>query len=429
MSPLSPPLQQFLEAMVAAFDQPALEELARFGLGVRLDILIDPVGSTPQLVGRLLDRVERGGWTEELIRGAYKAEPKAPLLLAFCQTHAAYVFTPRPATTDLARAVWGSLGQATAGLQAGRATLPAGTEARLRGLSPGFARLRDYKALHDCLHNLQFKHVRLIAQGLRALAKDPADPAGDDLPIYFAEAEDTLQAVGPAADALGGLERAWLNASLQAVRRLREGVQGRDLKAADAGLRLLGSQLRTQPTRINQALIGVLKSELPFDELLAALRALTTQLGAGGGPGAALVAATAALGSLVPRLNRNLSDHNDWQQIDNSLVQIDDELKREEASADLCSDLWQGADIVLGPMLASAGREPWALELRGLSEAFVRSMPAGVTGGVRLAFGPFRARAGSRFYFVDCALRDLTGDLVSIGTQLDLLIKVIGDGA
>ena len=413
-------------ALVEAFDPPALEMLARFRLGARLDILIDPVGSTPELVSRLLERVEQGGWTEELIRGAFEETPKAPLLLAYCQAHAPFVFTPRKATADLARAMADGLTRLTVGLGGVPVRLTGEAKGHLRRLTPGFARLRDYKALHDCLHNLQFKYVREISMGLRAVAKDPNDPAASDLPIFFNEADDSLRRVEPNAASLGDLEKMWLKIALQAVARLRDGVRRNDLTTAEGGLKLLGHQLRLQPTRINQALTDSLEG-LPFGELLQAFRSLSAQFPAGSGSAAALTDVTAALGSLVPRLNRDLGDHHDWQLIDNSLVQIDSELKG-EAAADICSILWEGADSVLGPMLVAAREERWAVELRTLGAALVQAMTAGVPNGVRLAFGPVRARAGMRFYLVDSGLRDLTGDLVAIGNQLDLLLQVIGDG-
>src|SRR5262249_39642757 len=137
-------------------------------------------------------------------------------------------------------------------------------------------------------------------------------------------------------------ENVWLNVAEESVRRLRTAVAGRDPKAAAGGYAMLEGVLRVQPTRINELLTGVLE-RLALDRL----RNLLADLGKRPvGEGAALAGATNALGSLTPRLNRILGDHKEWQLVDNTLLQIETELKL-GSPLEQCAFLWSETDKVL----------------------------------------------------------------------------------
>ena len=321
-----------------------------------------------QVVFRLIEYIEQRGWGEEFIRGVYEENNGNRLVLQFCETHARFVFEPRPTTRDLARAVGAGLSAVAGRLDetrdAIRAVLAGEARGHLSDLGTQFTRLRRYKVLHDCLHSLQFKYARLIASGLRMLPENPDE--AENLQILFAEMGDELTSCRPETEGLPSAtaEAMWLNVADESVRRLRQGVDAGQLAVSGTGLQMLEGLLRVQPTRINELLTGVLEG-LRFEHLVAAFIRMRDEVVDDQAWSTALGSATTALGNLAPRLNRVLSDHKDWQLVDNTLQQIDTDLKLGVDPA-LSSFLWQEADRVLQALL-DQGRG--AVMVRGTSDA------------------------------------------------------------
>jgi hypothetical protein len=416
-------------AIVDAYDLDALAQMTRIKLGRRLEVMVNTNAGLEEVVFQLITYVEKRGWGEELIRGVYEDRSGNRLVKEFCDASAPFVFEPRPTTQDLARAVGAGLREVASRLDDTRdkiqAILAGDARGHLAELGIQFTRLRRYKVLHDCLHNLQFKYARLIASGLRMLPEAPEE--ADNLRILFAEMGDELKACRPELANLpsAAAETLWLNVADQSVRRLSDGLDGNDPAKAKSGLQLLEGLLRVQPTRINELLTGVLEG-LRFEELVAAFAKMRDVVADDRTWSMALSSATTALGNLTPRLNRVLSDHKDWQLVDNTLRQIDTDLKLGADSA-LSTVLWQEAERVLQVLLDQDRGAAWSDELRGLADALTRAFAGTADGAVKSAFNRLMARTTWFFYQADKDLKDLASDLDSVGSKLGQILEGISD--
>ncbi|MBS0207000.1 MAG: hypothetical protein JSS49_29340 [Planctomycetes bacterium] len=430
----SPVQQEALQAAVVdAFDLDELMELSRYRLGQRLEVLVSVNQGLDHLVFELIQLVERRGWSEEFVRGVYETASGNPAIQQFCETSARFVFLPRASTNSLAQEVGSGLSIIASRLDPGgpvRALLVGQATLSLTDIGQQFTRMRCYKALHDCLHNLYFKYARLIRAELRSLPDDPV--AGDNLLTYFREMSDELANVRPLADGLESrtAEQMWLNVANESVRRMQSAIDPANTadsttKANDAtgGLRLLEGVLRVQPTRINELLTGLLE-RLQLSRLRDSLTTIQGTLGA---EAAALQGAVDALGNLTPRLNRILVDHQEWQLVDNSLLQIDTELKLGSA-LDQCDFLWSEVKKILQPMLDRDSTAAWSQELRDLATKFGESFATAELVRVRTAFERFHPRAMWYFFQADKDLKELSGELDKVGDKLRDILEQVNNG-
>lgn len=425
MTTFSPSQRQtFATIVVDAFTPDELSQLSRNRLGKPLNALVNASRGLIDVVPDLIDFVERQGWTEELVRGVYEERKDNPTVLQFCQVEAKFVFQPRTTTNELARAVGAGLSVVVGRFEpasALRAVLVGNAAQTLADLGTQFSRLRKYKILHDCLHNLQFKYARGITTELRLFRDDPVG-AADTLVAYFREMADELIQARPEIEGLEstGAEKMWLNVADESVRRMETAILQKKTDDAAKGFQLLDGVLRVQPTRINELLTGLLE-RLPLDPLRDTLTALAQPLGTEGAP---LAEAAAALGNLTPRLNGILSDHKEWQLVDNSLHQIDTEL-RIGSALEQCSFLWSEVDKILGPILDRDRTGAWSQELRKLGKEFSDSFTTTNPEQVRGAFKRLHPRAMWYFFQADKDLKELSGELDEVGNKLrDILTEV-----
>jgi hypothetical protein len=419
-----PQQERLQQAVVAAFPPDDLSRLVRVALGQRLDMLVFPNRPTPDVVDSLVQLVESRGWTEEFVRGVYEAAKDNPSVRAFCEADARFVFTPRTATTDLARDVGSGLAAVASRLtdpgDPVRVVLVGQASETLTDLGTQFSRLRKYKVLHDCLHSLQFKYAKAIPSELRLFREDPT--AADNLATYLQEMADELVQARPACDGLASraAEVMWLNVADESVRRMKDAVTAQKPDDVSKGFKLLEGLLRVQPTRINELLTGLME-QLQLEHLRETLSRLVAASGDG------VARAVAALGGLSPRLNRILADHKEWQLIDNTLHQIDTELKL-GSGIEQCQFLWAEVGAVLTPLLDGDRAAAWSVELRQLGVTLTASFGSADPAQVQQAFRRLFPRAMWFFYQADRELKDLSHELDKIGDKLRDILREVGDG-
>jgi hypothetical protein len=418
-SPLQ--LAALQQAIEEAYESESLAHLARYRLGKRLDLLVNVNQAFPAVAFALIQLVELRGWTDEFVRGVYEERKENPFVARFVQVHAQFVFDPRTGTGDLAKNIGDGLGAVAERLadphDPVRAVLVEQTKQTLAYLGSQFTRLSRYKRLHDCLHNLQFKYARLIATELRDFQNDPM--AADNLAIYLQEMADELAQCRPQCDGLESqaAEQMWLNVADESVRRMQAGVAKLKQEDISKGYALLEGVLRVQPTRINE-MLGEIMERLQLDRLREGLLQLDASTSDGIGR------AAEALGMLSPRLNGILSDHKEWQLVDNTLRQIGTELK-EESGLETSGFLWSEATKVLDTLLDRDREAGWAVELRQLESTLNRSFVDQEIAAVQTAFNRLFPRTMWYFYQADKDLKVLSGELDKIGDKLrDILREV-----
>jgi hypothetical protein len=427
VSMFTPTQQAALQTVVVdAFGADDLAQLSRYHLGQRLEVLVNTNQGLAGVAFALIQFVESRGWTQEFVRGVYEERKDNPAVQQFCQANAPFVFTPRASTNDLARTVGTGLAAVAGRLSqdgdAVRAILVGQAHLNLADLGTQFTRLRKYKSLHDCLHSLQFTYARLIQTGIKSFVESPEET--DNLLILFGEMADELAQTRPEAEAVESrvAELVWLNVADESVRRMRAAVAGpvKDPKAASAGYAMLEGILRVQPTRINELLTGVLE-RLALERLRGVLDDLGHRLG---GDVSALAGATTALGSLIPRLNGILSNHKDWQLVDNTLLQIEIELKL-GSPLEQCAFLWSEADKILQPILDRERGAAWTDELRKLGSDLGKAFAAADGELVKPAFRRLRPRAMWYFFQADKELKELSTELDKLGGQLGIVLQEV----
>lgn len=407
-----------------AFTQATLAELTLYKLGARLDVMVNTNAGLGDVVFSLIQYVEKRGWGEEFIRGVYEERSDNQLIREFCNAHASFVFQPRPTTRELAQNVGAGLTEVVSRLHDTRdeirAILAGDARIHLTELGTQFSRLRRYKVLHECLHNLQFKYVRLISNGLKILSTAPDE--ADNLRVLYAEMNDELTQCGPESRQLPSAtaEAYWLNIANQSVQRLVRGLDESNAGLSTTGLQMLEGLLRVQPTRINELLTNVLEG-IGFEHLVAAFDGISGHLDS-----KSLTTATTAMGSLAPRLNRVLNNHKDWQLVDNALRQIDTDLKLGVDPA-LGAVLWAEADRVLRTLIQQERQAPWAVELQGLADGLNTAFAGNDANVVKTAFNRLKARTSWFFYQADRDLKELASDLDAVGSKLGDILEEIND--
>jgi hypothetical protein len=428
MPTLSPTQLLALKTLVVGvFTQPEFEQLTLKWLGQRLDVIASLNQPFDAVVFDVVNFVDRQGATEEFVRGVYEERKGKAEVVQFCQANYPLVFTPRASNTDLAQAVSKGLAAVATNLsgdgKAVRDILVSQAGRSLELLGTEFTRLRKYKVLHDCLHNLQFKYTRVIDADLKLFMTDPE--VADTLDILFKEMAGELAQAQPETAGLESeaAERLWLNLAGESIRRMQAAVTAREPRSAAEGFQLLESLLRVQPTRINELLTGLLE-RLALDQLRTTLQAIRQPAPVDTDP---LLQAATALGSLSPRLKRILAEHKEWQVLDNYLQQIDNELKFGSACA-VSEFLWSQAAEALAPILGRDEKAAWSQELLPLAVGVAKAFSATQMDKVKEAFRRFRPRAMWYFYQADRNLKELSASLDKIGEVLDHILQEVRHG-
>jgi hypothetical protein len=217
----------------------------------------------------------------------------------------------------------------------------------------------------------------------------------------------------------------WLNRAREAHRNLTDGMNKRDAPLADQGYKHLEGLLRVQPSRINELLAKVLEG-LPFEQLRDSFVQLQEEL-LGDDWEQTIAAILGALGNLIPRVLVALGDHKDWQLIDNAQRQIEVEIKLDYPAEGLLFQ-WQEAEKALHPLLEREREAPWTKELRQLGAEFAGVLQHPHPDQLKTIFSRLRQKTMWYFYQQDRQLKELSAELTRVGTQLEIILKGIGNG-
>ena len=285
--------------------------------------------------------------------------------------------------------------------------------------------LKNYKSLHDGLHQVQIKLIAIADAAMRAKQE--------------ASARRTLGAC--AAELKSSADRARISASaVPTVAREKDWIAELDgcvvgLETAsrsttdDVNLVAIIDRLRSllpEASRINSSLV-IAAGNLNLDNLINALGKIAEQLNARSSAAKAkLEDGITALSSLKSRLGGLVAQHDRWQWLDQELTAA--EFK--SGAPEIRVIGWPRFKQRLGDLCDLAPEEIWSLNLRDDMNAWeVLALVGGAaaTNGADLdgKFDTFRRDAMQRFYAVDSELGELCGQLAIIATPLDVLLTVI----
>ena len=277
--------------------------------------------------------------------------------------------------------------------------------------------LTDYKLAHDLFQELESRYV-LLKQDEKRL---PSDEAWDNISLT----EPDLQ--GKINDLLNVIKRPtfstddtrWVQQLEKAGDQIRIGVEEFDLKELQSGTRSIYRVLNQQPSRLNAQIVAA-ASTIRIDSLGQAIRVIFKNLDESGNAIKEIKQGIESLTGLNERLNQLVREHNSWQE-------IDDELRRVEASMDQGIEELEDAWFDLGPMLRelleSSRQEEWAAELLKVVEVMGEALGEGTAVTINRQFRQLRSLTSRRFRQVDLELLSLLQELQRVGEPVDLLLR------
>jgi hypothetical protein len=392
--------RQLRDALCDAFTPKTLEEMVRFRLGERLDDLVEPA-ALQQRAFQLVEVYDRRGTVAGPIRAAYETMPDNPLVRGYCEAHAPWAFTPAPPPDQIVD------GAATGVRRLGE-LLEAVPESRLPGLARSLRgdfgdalrtinTIAAYKALHACLHNVQFRLYREIKRAVESFATN--DEAREQLEAYMIDLRAEVDRARPQAEKLEG-EIHWVRILHEvAVDLSGLGAPGRPPAGAVArrAILRLNGVLVIEPSRVNGVLTAAART-LPLLKLIEALRALSDTTTAAAIPAAVrplLDGFRSGLGDLEefrPLFLAVVEGHIHWQGIDNLLRVAEAELAR---AVESLAGLWPYIREDTLALTNVHATTDWAKDLTRLIAEVdaAENNPA----RIRSAFALFRRRAMQRF--------------------------------
>lgn len=296
--------------------------------------------------------------------------------------------------------------------------------------------LARYKDLHDCLHQIQLKHLRQVADAARRFRTDPL--AGgmlgeylDELQIVASDAREAAAGLPATPGTLRAVELRWVSTLDAVAVGLRTALDTLDDHAASEAVRSLRTMLRVQPFRLNE-LLAVTAQELPLNQLLETLRRVALAVGTQSGLSGELDAGTTALAELIPDLLGHVREHWLWQEAEKELWLAEEEIHKgtPEGTAEFQA-LWDDVTRRVQGLAAADPSAGWARDVTrfeaDLRAALAAAPPEPVR--IRLAFDRYRRTVLVRFYLVDKALKEKCGKVTAIGEPLDNLLRQVPHGS
>jgi len=285
--------------------------------------------------------------------------------------------------------------------------------------------LGHYKEVHDLLHTFQKGPYGLI---LRAAQHFPADDEAAEelatLEVELAQLGTDFQEVSVKA-----LERA---DQIRLVQRqialadqvLRDALKGQDASVLAKATTILRSVIAEQPARFNMYLTRTAR-ELALSASVDAMQEVARRLdGASPEQKTVVLDGADALAGLAISLDTLIQEHDDWQELDDTLRLYD---PSGALFAFQLTDAWPTVKGMIEPLYARQA-EAWMQESLGDSGQVDAALACKPDPDLRLArqhFRRFRERVRNRFYDVDYSLRQLCERLASLGDSLDAVVRVL----
>ena len=411
---------------------PSVDELEQVVVGRLPERLytdyVAPGLPLPDTVSRLLREMEGRGLTTVLLQALVDARPQRTEFHTAVKALCPEVKLPRPEVVGVSIAV-GELGNLLASPGAGAQI--ASSRGEIARLSHDIGMLTRYKKLHDCLHQIQLKHYRLLMDAVRRFRTDPLSYSTLQEYLYQLRVQ-----VADARSAAAGLpdtptarqqETLWIDTLELVVESLRKALDDYEEPVAAEGILRLKGILRVQPARLNQFLALTVKG-LPLERLRDTLERVASGLD----PAQAgdLRKGIDGLRALIPDLLGKVQEHLAWQDLERDLWQTEDILH--QGNADTMDEFWFLWPAVKSRMQSLTAADPaakWAVDIVRAMCDFDVAFPAPSAPldpmRARNAFDRFRRAALHRFYLVDKSLLEKCEQVTLIRQPLNELLEKI----
>jgi hypothetical protein len=426
-------LGRLATAIKDAFNADELDQLVRvtFSEGLYQSYVGRDL-SDEVLVFKLLEALERRGTIVIFLRAVRLARPhKQDLIDLIGKLCPQSVNDPPPATAPI-----GTIITALQTLQDRVADPDVAGPLRswrdkLDELADGFERLKAYKTVHDGLQTIQ---IQLYTIDLNKARDDPSA-----LLMLQNQALQFDIATGSISKGAQSLQEALarrmemkmvVDPLTRAVHQLRDAILDLDYPSAALALNTIRGLLRREPSRISGQLTAIAES-LPISLLIEAIEQIIKKLNEQDPAMDVLNSALQSLHELLPRLQGQVSEHDMWQSIENELAAADQYINR--GSLDAMQDFqlhWKAVKLRIARLWHANPQATWVTKSQKFSDAFetifqdVAEAPSHAD-QLRQRYNMFRLEALARFYQVDNALDNLSGEIVEIGKPLNALLREI----
>jgi hypothetical protein len=322
---------------------------------------------------------------------------------------------PAPADTQIVRKGFSAMGELAAQNPKARERIAiacAGCEAVCAQLEV----VRDYKALHDLLHELQFRCYGALEQ---EASRFPADAAAVDNAMDHSL---TLQRI------IGDLKKlaerrsldtggsSWIQSMVTAQDTLATAIERQDAGALNKTLFLLHRVLAVQPSRINASLKQAAR-DTRLDVAVQSLSEASEQLESLQLDPDKLCQfreGLQALDVMSQSISVCVLDHDRWQNLDVELRRVEDALKQGVTELEMS---WPDLKV-MGLGLFAEGDAEWAANLRKFGDALDQALATKDLPQIKRQFRYYRRQAAERFFQVDTDLKERCGELAQIGRSL-----------
>jgi hypothetical protein len=281
----------------------------------------------------------------------------------------------------------------------------------------------NYKDLHDELHELQIQCYNRLIREMEGFPDDLIAVENlIDSKLTLESKINNVREIVARADYLSG-EIAGLQQLQQAYTVLNEGLEALNPETLKRAAQKLGRVMALQPSKINAKLTSA-AANLHLSDLVQTMGIIREQLTKARAEERNVHRfddGVRGLSALQAALCLLIAEHDLWQEVDNRLHLIENDLDVELASL---KDSWDEIREIAAPLYARR-LEPWAEVFRlldgNLRVAIEESNPAKAKSNFRLC----RARASDRFYKVDVILKRFCDNLRTIGEPLAAVLEII----
>lgn len=281
----------------------------------------------------------------------------------------------------------------------------------------------DYKEVHDKLHQLQFLcYNSIVTQSARFPADDLAVDIITDHELTLRSIVAKLQEVA-ARPTLSPDELSWIQDLVQARSYLAQALETRDTAFLRRCCLCVRRVLDRYPSLINTRLNAAARA-LRMGAIVQAMVTIKNTLDhleVDPQKAQAFVESTAYLADLNNRLTVLVSDHDRWQDVDVQFRRIEAGI---DSGLDELEESWTDLQSKIKPLVHDEGQE-WVLNLQRSAAALDHAIAGHDPVRTRSCFGRYRRAAGERFFQVDTELKDLCGQLRTIGTPLAAVAELI----
>lgn len=283
--------------------------------------------------------------------------------------------------------------------------------------------LNNYKSVHDLLHRLQFRCYNVIAQELSRFPQDTL--ALDNLVNYEVTLQDLIGELHTVLKQtkLPSGEVGWVDDVVQAQVKLHDAIDKIDVEALKRTIWLLKRVIALQPSSVNQRLNAAARA-LRLSTLVEAMITIRSALGELPLAGDKLVqfdSGVEALRSLSTRLTRLVDDHDHWQAVERTLGRIEDVMVYNLTELEFS---WPDVQSKIDQLCADQTEE-WAQLLKQDGSEVSNALTGQNPSQIQRYFRRFRQRASNRFYQVDVMLKDLCGELRTVGNPLASVLTIL----